>query len=1794
MKDLSSFAAILRSRARRHPDGEACTYLDDRGRPGTLSYADLDRQACRIALALSRCARTNGSGHQGRKHPAGERALLLYPPGLDYVAAFFGCLYAGVIGVPAYPPLSEQQTPRLAAIAADADPSMILTDTALLEPCRAILGSTLRPRRPGPAWMATDALTDGCGDDWRPAGIGPETTAFLQYTSGSTGRPKGVVVSHRNLLHNSAFIQERFGLGPASRGVIWLPPYHDMGLIGGILQPIYGGFPVTLMSPMGFLRDPLRWLEAITRYRATTSGGPNFAYDLCVRKTTPEQRAGLDLSSWTVAFTGAEPVRAATLGRFAAAFAIAGFRPEAFFPCYGLAEATLMVTGGWHGRPVAVGEFAVGGLETGEARPARDGEQRRQLVACGDCAPGQRLAIVDPDTGAECPPGRIGEIRVSGPSVANGYWSDPDGTEHTFAPLTCAEPGAAPGAIYLRTGDLGFLHDGQLYVAGRIKDLIVIRGRNHAPEDIELTAASSDPRLRPGGAAAFSVDTDGAETLAIAHEIHPDAGQPTVVIGDVAAAIRAAVAREHGLAVQIVALLRRGSLPKTSSGKIQRQECRRAFAAGTLPVLAVSTLPTPDEQAVDTSAELVDALTRAAARVLAVPVTDLDPRSPLATWGLDSLKATELCAAFERETAMRLPLDQLLAGAGLGRLARLATAAPPDVEAGPTADDLDGAMTEAERAMWFLHQLDPSSTAYHIHHAVDVTGDLDTGALARSLAALVARHPSLRTRFAVHRGEPRRVVGDASLRWESVVAAGWDHERLQMDIEQFGAQPFDLAAGPLWRFRHYQLAPDRHVLAMAVHHIVADLWSLAILIRELLAAYLDPSSVAVLPPDPGMDTVVRLERAHIASDQGQRTTRMWTRRLGDLPPALDLPTDRPRPAQQTYRGAQHLLDIRADDARAIAKLAVDLLVSPYTVALASYVWLLHRYTGANDLVVGVPAAGRLAPSSHDVVGLLVNTVPVGCHVSAGDTFADTVRHVGERLHEALAAQRMPFPRIVELLQPARDPGRTPIFQTIFVLQQDSRSSPLASFALGAGTLTAGNLTLTPRPARVFGAQFDLTAEIAADPAGGLRVRVLYNADLWDADTVARLAGHWMSLLRRGVAAPSSRLLDLPLLSAAERRLVLVDWNAQDHQPPRDLLHERAARFAQTCPDAPAVADPRATLTYAELGARAGDLAGRLRSAGAGPETRVALLLDRSIEFIVGVLGILQAGAAYVPLDPAHPSARLSYLMRDTRAGLVVTAPSQYAELLDRLRAEHDGPPPFLTLDVGGAARAPAAGRAAQGNGAGPANVAYVMYTSGSTGHPKGVCATHAGVMNLLADMARRQRLRPADVCSWWTSGGFDVSVYEIFSALGAGATLLVVPPEVRPDPHRFADWLAGHAVTSAYVPPFALAALADRAEAADQAVPSERPPLALRRLVVSVEPIPEPTLRRLLTAIPGLQIINGYGPTETTIFSTLHEVDRGASNAGTTPIGRAVQNGPVLLLDPSLRPVPVGVPGELCIGGAGLARGYHARAAATAERFMPNPYAAQPGARMYRTGDIARYLPDGRLRFLGRRDHQLKLRGVRIELGEIESVLARHPAVSSALAMVRSIGGQQALAGYVVTRPGADHDGLGTELVHYLRQQLPAALVPAAVVPLAAWPVTVNGKLDRHALPDPEIVTTVWYEPPRTACELAIAGVWSQLLDGHRVGRDDDFFALGGHSLLAARAALLIGELLDTDVPVVLLLRHPTVAQLGSALDDLAQVSARTAAITVLPRVGADLDGLIAEVEALPPEIVARMLGRIR
>ena len=1713
----------LRETALSRPTQTAFTFLDGAGGATPLNYGDLDRQALAIAAQLQQLGGT------------GRRALLLYPPGLEFVAAFLGCLYGGVVAVPAYPPTSERSLPRLLAIARDARPALALTSSELLGKLR-----PLAARLSGfdaITWVATDQISADLAGEWRDPRPGPEALAFLQYTSGSTAAPKGVMVSHGNLQHNEEMIRRAFGQSAESVIVGWLPLYHDMGLIGNVLQPLYLGAQCILMSPTVFLQRPLSWLEAISRYRATTSGAPNFAYGLCVRKIGEEQRAGLDLASWEVAFNGAEPVRPETLERFAQTFAPQGFRRDAFYPCYGLAEATLFVSGGGKGNPPAVAAFDSSALERHEAVPSpADG---RSLVGCGRAWMDQRIEIVDPESGRRAGAGQVGEIWISGPSVAQGYWGQREATEHDFH-AHLADTGEGP---FLRTGDLGFLRGGELFVTGRRKDLLILRGRNLYPQDIERTVEESHPALRRGCGAAFAVEADGEERLVVVQELDPHRRDEA---GAALEALRRAVAEEHEAQVHQAVLVRAGTVPKTSSGKIQRHAARAAFLAGTLAVEAAGALPSAVPEAVggidreallglpepQREAALRPALRALAARAMRISPAELREDRPLTAFGLDSLAAIEIQYELESALGVVVDLAELLRGITLQQLAARLLAGPADEAAAnrraemapvPVAVPADGApLTHGQEALWFLQRLQPSNAAYNIAAATDVRPALDAGALRRALELLTERHEALRYALAETAAGPvQRVCPGRTLDFRATDATGWSPAQLAARLREIADRPFDLERDPLLRVALFQTSAGGSTLLLVIHHIVADLWSLALLVSELSELYprLLQGDVEPLPALAlrYTDYVAWQERL-LAGERGEALWAYWREQLRGELPTLDLPSDRPRPHLQTFNGGERSEWLSRDLLERIRSLGARHDATLYVTLLAAYQALLHRYSGQEEVLVGSPIFGRAAAALADLVGYFVNPVVLRSRLTDRETFVDVLARARETTLGAFEHHDYPFPLLVERLQPERDPSRSPLFQALFVMEHTPlrMGAELAALALGQPGLRVelGGLVLEPRPIGRSTAQLDLEL-LVAESGRGLGLVLVYNSDLFDAGTVERFLRHLRTLVAAAVDQPERQVAELPLLAANERSQLLVEWNDSGDVPAGErCLHDLVAAQAATTPEAEAVVCDGVRLTYGELERRANRLAAHLRSLAVGPEVVVGILTRRSPEMLVAMLATLKAGGAYLPLDPAYPEERLAFMAEDSRMSVVLTD------------GAGEGLMPPQVRQVSVTAGLDRSGRdGASPSGVGPGNLAYVIYTSGSTGRPKGVAIEHRNAVAMIrwAHTFFTPQEYAGVLAS--TSTCFDMSVFEIFATLAAGGKILLAENALA-----LTELAAREEVVLIDTVPSAMAEL----------LRLGRLPSSIRTVNLGGEALKGSLVREIYDQLPGVErVVNLYGPSEDTTFSTWSVVRRGERPL----IGRPLTGEAAYVLDSRMQPVPLGVPGALYLGGEGLARGYQHRPDLTAERFVPNPY-GPPGSRLYQVGDLVRLLPTGELDYLGRLDHQVKIRGFRIELGEIEAVLGEHAGVREAVVAVA--GEPASLVAWIEAVPG--QEPTPGELRAFVARKLPASMVPSAFILLAALPRTPNGKVDRRALSRPVATPSAPFVAPATPVEELLAAIWAEVLQVERVGLHDNFFELGGHSLAANRVLSRVCSAFQIKLPLRDLLEVPTVAGLELAI----------------------------------------------
>jgi amino acid adenylation domain-containing protein len=1781
---------LLREKVQREGERIIYSYLEDGERlTDRLTYAGLDARARAIACTL----RDMGA--------AGERAVLIYPAGLDYIGVFFGCLYSGVIAVPVYPPdpaRLEQTLPKLLGVVADSGASLVLTTAAVAGLAGALAASA--PQLAALRWVPTDRIPEEAGAGWAGIDPHPEDLAYLQYTSGSTRLPRGVRLTHRNLMHNSQSIRRSFHVNNDDVGVLWLPMYHNLGLLGAILQPFYSGITCILMQPQAFLERPVRWLRAITQYRGTLAGCPNFGFDLAVQRVTPAEREGLDLSSWSLAFNGAEPVRPETVARFTAAYAPYGFHPEAFYPCYGLAEATLMVTGGVRGGGVTLRPVARKALEEHRVQPAgADASQVETLVSCGQPFPDQPLTIVHPETCLPVASGEVGELWLAGPSVADGYWNRPAESAETFQGRLAGGEGP-----FLRTGDLGFLADGECFITGRLKDLIIIRGRNHYPQDIEATVSLLHPALVASGGAAFSIDLDGEERLVVAQEVDPRAGAD---LDELARRIRQAVSEQHELQVYALALVPPGSLPRTASGKIQRHAVRKAFSEGALQLMYQSSLaqpktqPAPDAQPQTggqasliqvalqalgpaRGQDLVQGLLRdKVAQVLHLPVAEIDPSEPLTALGLDSIAAVELVEDGEAALGIPLPVEMLLRGASLEqlsaalfeRLTRPAAApAPAPVTPPAAAPSADQPLSSGQKALWFQQRLVSGSVAHNIVYAARIRPAAEIRAFRSAFQKIVERHAVLRTTFHEVDGQPvARVSEMPTFGWTIEDARGWSADQLDERLSAEVNRPFDLEKGPLLRVTVLHEADDSLVVALALHHIVTDLWSMAILLHELGELYdaeIERRAAGLRPPAGTYAEYVRRQTDLVGGLAGADLRAYWAERLaGDLP-ALALPTDRPRPAAPTGRGAALTARLGPDLTAALKGLAERTGATLFTALLAAFDVLLYRYTGQTDLLVATPKAGRTRQDA-ETMGYFINPLVLRADLSGDPDFTGLLERVSRTTRADFEHDAYPYPRLVEDLRP----GGGSLFNVFYSWQKTTRlveRAGITAFALNTpGELRTGSLNLVSLPLRSRVTPTDL-ALMVAETDDDLALTVEYSTELFDEGTVQRMLGHLRTLIEGIAADPAQQISRLPLLTPAERRQILDEWSGAGAAQAGETagnswVWEEIARQARAHPAAPALSSAGQSLTYAELAGRVEALAGRVHAAGLAPQAVVGVCLERSLESIVSLLAVLRAGGVYLPLDPDYPSERLAFLLADSGAGVALTQ----SKLLTRLP---DGPAQRICLDE------PAPEASAPEWVPTAEDLAYILYTSGSTGQPKGVCVSHQALARHCHAMCSYYRLTPADRVLQFASPSFDAALEQVFTALMAGACLVLRDVDLW-DPGAFSAKIAELKLTEVNIPPVYWQEWT-RAEASAAA---QAPSAQLHLVILGGDVVSPHTLaewRR--TPLNAVRLINAYGPTEALITACAYDIppDLEIPNAERVPIGRPLGGRRAYILEPGGEPVPAGVPGELCLGGACLAQGYLNQPALTAEKFVPDPFRGveEPGARMYRTGDLARWRADGQIEFLGRADRQIKLRGMRIELEEIERALLRLPGVAEAAVALRPGDLGESLVACVVPAAGSQPDA--AELAAGLARQLPAYMVPGVYLPLETLPLTPGGKVDRQAIrrlaQAAAAGTRPSDTPPRSPLEAQIAAVWQDLLGVPRVGIHDNFFALGGHSLLATQLVSRLRQAFEVDLPLAEVFDRPTVAGLALAVT---QALAGQEA-------GGELDALLEEIEALPESEIGR------
>jgi amino acid adenylation domain-containing protein len=1549
-----------------------------------------------------------------------------------------------------------------------------------------------------PAFGGRTVLVDGKYDRVEEAGalshsrtfaLSHLQLAYVIYTSGSTGTPKGVAVQHGALASQVDWMLRAFPLAAADR-VLQKTPFSFDASVWEFWATLAAGATLVMAAP-GAHREPARLARALAGEGITVA---QFVPSL-LAALLDEDVAGC--GALRRVFCGGEALPAELAARARAA--LGAEVVNLYGPTETCINAAAHVFGG----------------------------ERRSTVPIGRPVDGVRAYVLG-GAGEPVPAGVPGELCLGGVQVARGYLGRPGATAAAFVPDGLS--GEAGARLY-RTGDRArWLAGGVLEFLGRADAQVKLRGFRIEPEEVEA-ALLAHPEVR---AAAAAVRGDGPGGGRLVAYVVPGGAPPAPD------ALRAWLGLRLPESSVPSAFVFLDALPLTPAGKLHRA----ALPAPADTADAANRPHAPPRTPVE---EVLAGLWSDVLGVDRVGVHD-----GFFELGGHSLLAARVAARVRGAFGIDLPLRAIFEAptvAGLALRVEEALrggdgAAPPPIL--PAGREGPLPLSFAQRQLWVVERMGGAEGVYDVPLALRLAGPLASAALGRALREVVRRHEALRTVFPAARGEePVQVVlppGSPTLPVVDLAALPAAAREAEAARLPAGAAriPFHLERGPLFRARLLRLDPGGHVLLLEMHHVVTDEWSQGVMLRELGAlygAFLRGRPSPLAEPRLRYADYAAWQREQLRGEALERLLAWWTRRLAGAPPALDLPLDRPRPPVQSFRGARHDLALDPALALRLRALARERGATPFMVLLAAFSVLLARRTGEDDVVVGTPVAGRTRPELEGMVGFFVNTVVLRVDGSGDPAFGELLGRVREATLGAWEHQELPFDRLVEALGAPRDPARNPVFQVAVSYHAPAPPPELAG------------LDVRVLPHRTVTSKFDLSLHLA-DDGDGIRCAWEYARDLFDAATVARMAEH-LAVLLRGVAAdPDRRVSTLPLLTDAERR----EWETLPREPlPRfaaeRCIHELVAEQAALRPGAVAVVLEGTELTYGELEARANQLAHHLRALGAGPGSRVGVCLERSTELVVAILAVLKAGAAYVPLDPGHPAARLAGTLRDTGAAALVTS----APLLALLPQPEPGGGgtalPAVALDRDAAALADRP-RTPPASGTGPDHPAYVVYTSGSTGTPKGVVVTHACVARLFAATDSWFRFAADDVWTLFHSCAFDFSVWEMWGALLHGGRLVVVPLWVARSPDAFRALVAREGVTVLSQTPSAFRQFVR----ADEDAPADAA-LALRRIVFGGEALDAPSVRRWLArhgeASP--RLVNMYGITETTVHVTYCELDARVLDAalpGTTPIGRPLPDLRVHLLDAAQEPVPTGVPGELYVSGAGVSAGYLGRPELTAARFLPDPFSAEPGARTYRSGDLARRAADGSLHFVGRADGQVKVRGFRIETGEVEAAVRALPGVRQGVVVLREDApGDARLVAYLVLDGSAPAPGPG-ELREALAARLPDFMLPAAFVALPELPLTAQGKLDRRALPAPdgERLLRPAYEPPRSALEARLAEAWRAVLGVDRVGVHDDFFALGGDSLRAVQVvSALRGGGVEASVRDLFL--QPTVRGLARRLD---------------------------------------------
>jgi amino acid adenylation domain-containing protein len=1586
----SSMVEALRHWASIAPDKAALIVQRQQTGADSYSYSALDLHARRIAAALQAAQLT------------GER-VLLQADGFAFVAALYGCFYAGAIPVPAHQPkLHAKQAERFKTLVRVAQAAAIIGSGTVVEDVQAL--KCAHPELADLKLFSVPELLAGDAGTWRELPLCHRDIAYLQFTSGSTSDPKGVVVDHGNLVHNMALLQRYMHSSRETVAVSWLPLFHDLGLIAGVLHPLFLGGTTVLMTPMEFIRRPIRWLRAISDNRATLTGAPNFGFAYAAERIKESDLDGIDLSSLRVAFNGAEPVRLETLNAFSNRFARCGFTPEAFAPCYGLAEATLAITGKATKDQSHIFHADKSALEQGRYRRAADEHRSRALVSCGTYRADEEVVIVDADNKA-VPDGVVGEIWNRGPCVARGYWNNPTATAETFGAYL--QDGRGP---FLRTGDLGFLHDGELIITGRRKSLVIIRGRNFYPHDLEQTVSSCHEIFSSTGVAVVGVPCGeyGQDMLVVVAEARR--GLEASTLEELFAAVNTAISEEFDLVVGETVLIGPGTLLKTSSGKIRHAEIARRYQTNELGVHARSGVAGPTEQQTCGTEIERGALQQAMADALRIPAARIGWNASLRSLGLDSLRAAELSALIEERWQRQVSLAELMGAHGLKDVAALIERAPaaapdaaPALALADEGEHLPFALTPMQQAYWVGSREIFELGGRSLHGYFETEGCIDVRRFEAAWNRLIRKHAMLRA-VIDERGE-QRVLPEVP--WYTVnctdlrAATEIERERSLADTRaRMSNARHELTRWP-WFELHASVLPSGVRMHYSIDGIFLDFRSFQLVFAQLAAAYED---VGFDPRPPRVSFkayVDTIRRAETRSDFAG-SLQFWRAKIGQLAPPPQLPLEREPASLNDPRVVRREQAVSREQWRRIAEHAAAHGLTPASVLLTAYGRVLALWSYQQRLTVNVPLFNRppLHSAINDVIGNFSTFTLVDMDFSSRADFMSDALRVQKALHEAIAHSRVSGVQVLREINSREGciSGRGfPVVFTHLPVGLDDWDGKLQSTLAASVGRWVYSVTQTP--------QVWIDCQVWYEDGG-----VQLSWDSIDALFPEGMVDEMFAAYCASIVALSSDDAWLgfgeDLLPKQAQELLGANNSVRWDVPATTVVHliEQQARKQ---PDNIAVVSGGTRLTYAQLIKAADHYAARLKIQGAGRGSRVAIVMRKGWEQAVAVLAVLRAGSAYVPIDPDSPAERLRYLLKDCGAAAVMVQPST-AGLVPA-----DAPATEIVDDTWRASRALHSADVAAFPA--PSDLVYVIYTSGTSGQPKGVMVSHRNLISAITVTNRHFEISDRDSVLAVTALSHDMSVFDLLGVLAAGGKVVLPKEAERRDPGAWLELLHAESITLWNSVPALLEMLLDYVGGHALDAPRQ-----LRLAWIGGDWVTPALVRKATQCIPGMTVCSVGGPTETTLWNIWHVLPRGAALPKKIPYGRPAPNNRYYILNGALAQCPVWVTGEMYCAGDGVSQGYLNSPERTGQKFVWHDVLQE---RLYRTGDLGRLLPDGTIEFMGRADFQIKVQGVRIEAGEIEAAILKHCAVSAAVVTAVGEGQHKSLAAYVVPARGGQITG---------------------------------------------------------------------------------------------------------------------------------------------------------------------------